>query len=131
MAFSSSLLSSEVAAFQARAKARKENGQVDEAVEDLTSALKLSPNNRDIRRLLIKLKEEAQMKTKHNEKNMGENNNYELGQTELGNGDEKIPVGATLSRSLKYLDDSASQKSEGSSITYQANSRRKTYNFIR
>lgn len=119
----SSLMSSELASFQARAKARKEHGQLNEAVDDLTSALKLNPNNRDIRKMLIKVKEELSLQSKPNQKEIGQNNNYSIHTTKLNMDNERLPIGTSISKSLKYVDDSASQKSEVSSVTYQGSNR--------
>ena len=121
--FLSSLMSSELAAFQARAKARKEIGQLDKAVDDLTSALKLNPNNRDIRKMLIKVKEELSSQSTPNQTEMGQNNNYKLQTTTLNMDNGRLPIGSSISNSLKYVDDSASQRSEVSSVTYQGSNR--------
>ena len=112
-------MSSELAAFQARAKARKENGQLEKAVDDLTSALKLNPNNRDIRRMLIKVKEELCLQTKSEQKEVLQNNNYNANRTKVEITNERLPIGAAISKGLKYVDDLTSQKSEVSSVTYQ------------
>ena len=45
-------------ALQARARAFKESERFEEAIVDLTDALKLSPQNRDIHKSIIKVKEE-------------------------------------------------------------------------
>ena len=76
--FLTSLTSSELAALQARAKARKENHLLDEAITDLTTALKLDPNNRDIRKMLIKVKEELVLQGSPNQKDSIQNNNNNL-----------------------------------------------------
>ena len=117
-----SLETSELAALQARAKARKENKQLDEAVDDLTAALKLNPNNRDIRKMLIKVKEECALKTLPHQKDTTPNNSNanpdELMKLKLSH--EMLPIGSTLSKNLKYVDDSASQRSDVSSVPYQS-----------
>ena len=117
-----SLETSELAALQARAKARKENKQLDEAVDDLTAALKLNPNNRDIRKMLIKVKEECALKTFPHQKDTTPNNSNanpdELMKLNLNH--EMFPIGSTLSKNLKYVDDSASQRSDVSSVPYQS-----------
>ncbi|XP_055957363.1 protein TANC1 isoform X2 [Patella vulgata] len=46
-------------AFYARARAKRDIRQYPEAMQDLKQALSLAPNNRDLRRLLMKLKEEC------------------------------------------------------------------------
>ena len=122
--FLSSLTSSELAALQARAKARKENNLLDEAVNDLTVALKLDPNNRDIRKMLIKVKQELALNENTNQKESIQNNNNKAidnnndrsidNRFNLSN--ERVPIGSTLSKNLKYVDDSASQMSEVSSV---------------
>ena len=121
--FLSSLTSSELAALQARAKARKENNQSKEAVDDLTAALKLNPNNRDIRKMLIKVKEEVSLKDNPNQKETNPNNNNEIHHPRLNISNEMAPIGSTISKNLKYVDDSASQRSEVSSVTYPSNNR--------
>ena len=122
-----SLTSSELSAFQARAKSRKENGKLEEAVDDLTEALKLNPNNRDIRKMLIKVKEDIVSKTNPNQKeahqNNNNNNNVEMPETRLALNNDLVPIGSTISKNLKYVDDTASQKSEVSSVAYQSNNR--------
>ena len=52
---------SHLTALQARAKAYKESGQLDLACRDLTAALQLSPNNRDLHRMILKVNEEMKM----------------------------------------------------------------------
>lgn len=46
-------------AFYARARAKRENKQYQSAVVDIMEALKLSPNNSELKRLLIRVKEEC------------------------------------------------------------------------
>ena len=119
----SSLASSELAALQARAKARKENHLLNEAITDLTAALKLDPNNRDIRKMLIKVKEELAIKPNANQKDsiQSSNNNLMDNNNRTSNdglkfNDERAPIGSTLCKTLKYVDDAASQMSEASSV---------------
>ena len=121
--FLTSLVSSELAALQARAKARKENHLLEEAVNDLTTALQLDPNNRDIRKMLIKIKEELAMNANPGQKESNQNNNNNSANDNirtkkdmLNFNNERVPIGSTLSKNLKYVDDSASQMSEVSSV---------------
>ena len=128
--FLTSLASSELAALQARAKARKENHLLDEAITDLTAAVKLDPNNRDIRKMLIKVKEELALKGSANQKDSIQNdnnnpmdNNNRSSEDRLNFNIERVPIGSTLSKNLKYVDDSASQMSEVSSVMYHTTKR--------
>ena len=118
--FMSILLSSELAAYQARAKAKKENGQLEEAAEDLTLALGISPNSREIHKMLIRVKEEIRAKATNTDKIVLENNNNEFQKSRLNNDEEKVPIGANAGKHFKYVDDSASQKSEVSSVIYKS-----------
>ncbi|CAH1775583.1 unnamed protein product [Owenia fusiformis] len=54
--------------YYARARARRDNRQFSEALQDLIDALKLAPQNRELRRLLARVKEECktQSKIEHN-----------------------------------------------------------------
>ena len=128
--FLTSLASSELAALQARAKARKENHLLDEAVEDLTAALKLDPNNRDIRKMLIKVKEELALNANPGKKESNQNNNNNsidnsnrTSEDRLNFNSERVPIGSTLSKNLIYVDDSASQMSEVSSVMCHTSNR--------
>ena len=113
--------SSELAAFQARAKARKENNELQEAMNDLTSALRLNPNNREIRKMLIKVKEDLATTANSNKKETWNNNNNESCEQSKSDGNiGMLPIGSTISKNFKYVDDSASQMSEVSSVTYQS-----------
>ena len=49
-------------ALHARARAHRESGNFRDAVQDLNEALKLSPQNRDLYRLILKVKEEMSNK---------------------------------------------------------------------
>lgn len=46
-------------AFYARARAKRDNRQGTSALEDLKEALKLAPNNRELQRLLMRLRDEC------------------------------------------------------------------------
>ena len=95
-------------------------------MDDLTEALKLNPNNRDIRKMLIKVKEDIVSKTNPNQKEAHQNNNnnnIETPQTRLNINNDLVPIGSTISQNLKYVDDTASQKSGVSSVAYQSNNR--------
>lgn len=46
-------------AYYARARAKRDNQQYIAAQEDLKEALRLAPNNREVRRLLTRIKEEC------------------------------------------------------------------------
>ena len=46
-------------AFYARARAKRDNRQGDSALEDLKEALKLAPNNRELQRLLRRIRDEC------------------------------------------------------------------------
>jgi len=46
-------------AFYARARAKRENKHFQSAVVDLLEALKLAPNNIELKRLLMRVKEES------------------------------------------------------------------------
>ena len=52
----------------ARAKAHHANGDLQLAVNDLTAAVRLAPDNRELHRILINLKQEIVTKTKSGEK---------------------------------------------------------------
>ena len=119
--FLAALDSSELAAFQARAKARKENNELQEAMNDLTSALRLNPNNREIRKMLIKVKEDLATTANSNKKETWNNNNNESCEQSKSDGNiGMLPIGSNISQNFKYVDDSASQMSEVSSVTYQS-----------
>jgi len=51
-------------AFYARSRAKRDNKQYQSALVDLLEALKLSPNNHELKRLLIRLKEEAKQEAR-------------------------------------------------------------------
>ena len=55
-------------ALHARAKAHHANGDLQLAVNDLTAAVRLAPDNRELHRILINLKQEIVTKTKSGEK---------------------------------------------------------------
>ena len=75
-------------ALHARARAHREAGLLKEAVRDLNEALNLSPQNRDLHRLILKVKEELC-------------NNNDQAATAAG-----LTV---LDDKLKFVDDSASE----------------------
>ena len=75
---------SHLTALHARAKAYKESGQLELAQSDLTEALRLSPNNRDLHKMILQVKES-------------------LRQEEVG------AVGADINaEDIKYLDETVS-----------------------
>ena len=81
-------------ALHARARAYRQAGHLQEAVQDLTEDLRVSPQNREVHRLVIKVREE--LRASHN----NNNNNDE-------DEDEKVgPVGA--SEQFKFVDDAGS-----------------------
>lgn len=84
-----------LAALHARAKARQGAGRRQEAVVDLTSALKLSPNNRDIHRLIMKVKEGC------NDPDQQPDSNH-------------APVGAASANNIKYFDETQSEAGSAS-----------------
>ncbi|XP_074653753.1 protein TANC2-like [Tubulanus polymorphus] len=57
--------------FYARARAKRDNGMYDAALEDLMEAMKIQPSNRELRRLLVRVKEEC----RHQGKNGAASNN--------------------------------------------------------
>ena len=83
-------------AFQARARAFKDSGRLSEAIIDLSEALNLSPQNRDLHRFMIKVKEELRQKEMSNDGN---------------NNDKILPVGAD--ETFKFVDDSSSIATDG------------------
>ncbi|XP_059092196.1 protein TANC2-like isoform X3 [Tigriopus californicus] len=80
-------------AYQARARAYRENEEYEEAITDLTEALKISPQNREIHKFIIKVKEEL----KENQKE--KNNNLNRPQ---------YPIGMDQKDGIKFVDDSSS-----------------------
>ena len=74
-------------ALHARARAHRESGNFREAVQDLNEALKLSPQNRDLYRLILKVKEE-------------------MSKTRFNNNDQ--PIGANIDIE-KFVDDSEAE----------------------
>ena len=90
-------------------------------MNDLTSALRLNPNNREIRKMLIKVKEDLATTANSNKKETWNNNNNESCEQSKSDGNiGMLPIGSTISKNFKYVDDSASQMSEVSSVTYQS-----------
>jgi len=79
---------SHLTALHARAKAAKESGHLDMAARDLGEALTLSPNNRDLHKLIIKVKEEIR-------------------KSDEENSTPKVPIGAAAA-DVKYLDETVS-----------------------
>ena len=77
-------------ALHARARAHRESGNFRDAVQDLNEALKLSPQNRELYRMILKVKEEMSKKSKMN------NNNDQ-------------PIGVNIDDNLQFVDDSASE----------------------
>ena len=90
-------------ALHARARAHREAGNFRESVQDLNEALKVSPQNRDLYRMILKVKEEMSKNSTTN--HFGNNNN---------NG---APNSVTLNdKELKYVDDSSSEVTTSSSL---------------
>jgi tetratricopeptide (TPR) repeat protein len=85
-----SLRSDCLEALHARARAHRESLNFREAVQDLNEALRLSPQNRDIHRLILRVKDE-------------------MSSSNHSNNNELPPVGASMSDKLKFVDDSASE----------------------
>ncbi|KAJ8307276.1 hypothetical protein KUTeg_015360 [Tegillarca granosa] len=52
-------------AFYARARAKRDNRQYASALEDLKEALKLAPNNRELQRLLMRVRDECQEQVRY------------------------------------------------------------------
>ena len=106
-------------ALHARARANRESGNFQSAISDLTEALKISPQNRDVHRNIIKVKEEMKKKIEEEKNN---NNNDDDDDDEESIGKSKLvgaarfgfPVGATQCDILKFVDDSASEISHRS-----------------
>jgi hypothetical protein len=90
----------------ARARANRESGNFQSAISDLTEALKISPQNRDVHKNIIKVKEEMKRKKDEEENN---NNNGRKSATKYG-----FPVGASQCDAMKFVDDSASELSHRS-----------------
>ena len=88
-------------ALHARARAHREAGNFREAVQDLNEALKLSPQNRDLNRMILRVKDEMSKTF------LVGNNNNDNGQP-LG--------GSVLNDKLKYVDDSSSEITNSSSL---------------
>ncbi len=93
-------------ALHARARANRESGNFQSAISDLTEALKISPQNRDVHKNIIKVKEEMKRKKDEEENN---NNNGGKAATKYG-----FPVGASQCDAMKFVDDSASELSHRS-----------------
>ena len=89
-------------ALHARARAHREAGNFRESVQDLNEALKVSPQNRDLYRMILKVKEEM------SKSNFGNNNN-----DNILNG---ASVNALNDKELKYVDDSSSEVTTSSSL---------------
>ena len=85
-------------ALHARARAHREAGNFRESVQDLNEALKVSPQNRDLYRMILKVKEEM------SKSNFGNNNN---------NGAPSVTLN---DKELKYVDDSSSEVTTSSSL---------------
>ena len=69
----------------------RESGNYDEAIQDLNVALRMSPQHRELHKLILKVKEE---------KNSNFNNNDHI---------VAPSIGAGIDRKLKFADDSASE----------------------
>lgn len=82
-------------ALKSRATALKESGRFNEAIHDLNEALKQSPQNRDLMKLILKIKDEM------NHQKLRFLNNNEVDAA----AEEQPIIGAS---NLKYADDSAS-----------------------
>ena len=78
-------------ALHARARAHRESKNYNEAIQDLNVALRISPQHRELHKLILKVKEE---------KNSNFNNNDHI---------VAPPIGAGIDRKLKFADDSASE----------------------
>ncbi len=71
----------------------REDEKYVEALSDLTEALKISPQNREMHKLVLKVREELQL---------SKNNNEEDGK----------PIGYAESESIKFLDDTSSMATD-------------------
>ena len=78
-------------------RAHRESGNFRDAVLDLNEALKISPQNRDLYRMILRVKDEMSKSP------FGSNNN---------NDDQS--VGSSLNDKLKYVDDSSSEVTSSS-----------------
>eukprot|EP00095_Tigriopus_kingsejongensis_P002147 maker-scaffold583_size130250-snap-gene-0.13 protein:Tk02147 transcript:maker-scaffold583_size130250-snap-gene-0.13-mRNA-1 annotation:"protein tanc2 isoform x3" len=83
-------------AFQARARAYRENEQFEEAIADLTEALKISPQNREIHKFIIKVKEEFKENQKEKNNNRKESSGHQM------------PIGMEQKDCFKFVDDNSS-----------------------
>ena len=100
-------------ALHARARAYRESGNFQSAISDLTEALKISPQNRDVHRNIIKVKEE--MKRKKDEEENNNNNGAGSEKPEMRSATKYgFPVGASQCDAMKFVDDSASEISHRS-----------------
>lgn len=78
-------------ALHTRARAYKECEKYSEAIADLNEALKISPQNREVHKFIIKVKEELKEKSNNNEDD-----------------NKRGPVGAVESDRFKFVDADAS-----------------------
>ena len=77
-------------ALHARARAHRESGSYSEAIQDLNVALRMSPQHRELHKLILKVKEEMNSK--------------------FNNNDQLAPIGTGMDEKLKFADDSATSE---------------------
>ena len=77
-------------ALHARARAHRESGSYSEAIQDLNVALRMSPQHRELHKLILKVKEEMNSK--------------------FNNNDLLAPIGTGMDEKLKFADDSATSE---------------------
>lgn len=78
-------------ALHARARAHRESGNYNEAIQDLNVALRISPQHRELHKLILKVKEEMNSKVNNNDHKPAPS------------------IGAGIDKKLKFADDSASE----------------------
>ncbi len=91
-------------ALHARARANRDCNNFEDAIADLTEALKMSPQNRDLHRLILKVKKENAATNRFN-------NNSKDGEPEVHANvtvPASLPVGARLGAKFKFVDDANS-----------------------
>ena len=83
----------------------REDEKYEEAISDLTEALKISPQNRDMHKLVMKVREELQMSKNNNVDTLDEE---EAEKERLIT--KKKPIGADVE--VRFLDDASSLPTE-------------------
>ncbi|XP_040580988.1 protein TANC2 isoform X3 [Lepeophtheirus salmonis] len=77
-------------AYYAKAKANRESGNLHSALADLTEAVRIAPSNRDIHRIILRVKEEICRAANPNRKNNSDSNNKAL--KELNNNNSTTAI---------------------------------------